>query len=204
MEIITRTQAKESGLKYFFTGKVCKRGHLSKRKVGCGTCYECHLLLGKPYHYNDTVKNRRINWSEEQKERNKTAKRNYANSEKGKSKNKEYLETLQGKQFRKKALENQEEKQKLYRKTVEGKKILRERSLKFKYGITLIDFENMLKLQENKCKICKKHSERILEVDHCHKSNKVRGLLCHKCNKGLGLFLDDLEILISAVEYLKE
>lgn len=43
MNIITKKDAKASGLKHYFTGKPCKRGHVSKRRVGNGTCFQCHL-----------------------------------------------------------------------------------------------------------------------------------------------------------------
>lgn len=38
----SRKQAKELGEKWYFTGKPCKRGHLSKRSVSSKGCYECH------------------------------------------------------------------------------------------------------------------------------------------------------------------
>lgn len=40
-EIITRAEAKEQGLTYYFTGKPCKRGHLSKRQTSNGSCQSC-------------------------------------------------------------------------------------------------------------------------------------------------------------------
>lgn len=44
MEIISRKDAVNLGLKYYFTNKPCKRGHVSKRKSHSGTCYECFIL----------------------------------------------------------------------------------------------------------------------------------------------------------------
>jgi hypothetical protein len=41
MEIITRKEAKEQGLKFYFTGKTCKHGHVSKRHVDNAGCVEC-------------------------------------------------------------------------------------------------------------------------------------------------------------------
>lgn len=61
------------------------------------------------------------------------------------------------------------------------------------YGITLADFERMLEAQGGRCKICdapppnKSLKSRRLLVDHCHKTGKVRGLLCHKCNTAVGI-----------------
>jgi hypothetical protein len=50
------------------------------------------------------------------------------------------------------------------------------------------------------CVIC--GSEENLVVDHCHKTNTVRGMLCNHCNRGLGHFRDDPELLEFARIYL--
>lgn len=42
MEIISRKEAFSLGLNYYFTGKQCKHGHISKRDMR-GSCYECKL-----------------------------------------------------------------------------------------------------------------------------------------------------------------
>lgn len=43
--IITRKEAKCQALPYYFTGRPCKHGHVSKRLVGSGVCYDCSLLF---------------------------------------------------------------------------------------------------------------------------------------------------------------
>lgn len=40
-------------------------------------------------------------------------------------------------------------------------------------------------------------------IDHCHKTGKVRGLLCKTCNTGIGHLKDDPNILRSAINYLE-
>jgi len=50
------------------------------------------------------------------------------------------------------------------------------------------------------CVIC--GSEEELVVDHCHKTNTIRGMLCNHCNKGLGHFRDDPDLLEFARIYL--
>lgn len=74
--------------------------------------------------------------------------------------------------------------------------------LKFKYNLTPEQLEEMTKDQNGKCLICTRISK--LHVDHCHKSNKVRGLLCFTCNVGLGNFKDSPIFLKSAMLYLKK
>lgn len=85
----------------------------------------------------------------------------------------------------------------------------RRRKLRTKYNLTLECYNEMLKAQEGKCKICGTTETRnkkfdFLVVDHCHKSNKVRGLLCDYCNVALGRFEDDIERVKKAVKYLEE
>ena len=41
-------------------------------------------------------------------------------------------------------------------------------------------------------------------IDHCHKTNKIRGLLCHHCNIGLGNFNDNVVNLQLAIKYLEK
>jgi hypothetical protein len=81
--------------------------------------------------------------------------------------------------------------------------------LKYKYGITEQQYDEMLKLQDNKCAICgssstKDKKRHRLMVDHCHTTKKVRGLLCSSCNKAIGLMSDSPKILMSAIKYLKD
>lgn len=62
----------------------------------------------------------------------------------------------------------------------------RNKYLKSKYGITLDEYNKMLKNQKDSCAICKKHKsqfKRNLAVDHDHKTDEVRGLLCFYCNR---------------------
>ena len=71
------------------------------------------------------------------------------------------------------------------------------------YGITEAQYLDILHSQEGKCAICRREpTERLLAVDHCHKTNQVRGLLCQCCNLGLGGFQDSTELLQEAIKYL--
>ena len=59
--------------------------------------------------------------------------------------------------------------------------------------------------QDGKCAICSNPQEnRRLAVDHCHKTGKVRGLLCQGCNTGIGGLKDDTERIKKAIDYLKK
>jgi len=56
MEIITRAEAKEKGLKRYFTGKPCKHGHISERMVNNGGCLECDRLRKSTCEYDNYKK----------------------------------------------------------------------------------------------------------------------------------------------------
>ena len=75
-----------------------------------------------------------------------------------------------------------------------------------KYGVTPGEFQNMLASQDSKCIICgKEHlSPHSLCLDHNHKTNTIRGLLCHRCNLGIGHFFDSPATLRKAAEYLEQ
>lgn len=76
------------------------------------------------------------------------------------------------------------------------------------YGITKEQYKNQFEKQQGLCAICNhKHvsgRRTGLVVDHNHSTGKFRGLLCHSCNRGIGLLKENIEILRSAIKYLKE
>lgn len=70
------------------------------------------------------------------------------------------------------------------------------------YKLNIKDYNKLLKSQNYKCAICRKPETRKnkngkfrLSIDHDHKTNKVRGLLCHWCNTRLGFFKDNINLL---------
>jgi hypothetical protein len=76
------------------------------------------------------------------------------------------------------------------------------------------DYEKMLEEQNNVCKLCK-NPETVsnspkssgpnrLAIDHCHKTDKIRGLLCRSCNLMLGNAKDSIELLQEAIDYLQK
>jgi DNA-directed RNA polymerase subunit RPC12/RpoP len=54
-----------------------------------------------------------------------------------------------------------------------------------KYGLTLIQYNELLRKQKNSCALCERHESEFktrLAVDHNHISGEIRGLLCQYCN----------------------
>lgn len=75
------------------------------------------------------------------------------------------------------------------------------------YGLDETTYQELLKKQNGRCKICFISQDdygKNLHVDHCHKTGKVRGLLCSLCNQGLGLFKDRYDVILRASHYLME
>lgn len=79
-----------------------------------------------------------------------------------------------------------------------------ERHLISKYGLTKADKVKMYENQNETCAVCKEGvSLSEIVVDHCHKTGKVRGLLCNACNKAIGLLKDDHMRCLSMISYLQ-
>jgi len=74
--------------------------------------------------------------------------------------------------------------------------------LKGLYGITIEDYDQMYAEQRGCCKICGEHHDKLY-IDHCHTTDKVRGLLCPCCNAFIGMAKENVEILTNAIQYIK-
>lgn len=79
--------------------------------------------------------------------------------------------------------------------------LLRNNTFLKDFGISVDDYERIYAIQGGACFICR-DSHNILNVDHDHKTNKIRGLLCTPCNLGLGFFKEDIKMMNNAITYL--
>lgn len=79
---------------------------------------------------------------------------------------------------------------------------------KNKYGITQEEYLNLYNIHNSSCAICGINEDQLpnkkLFLDHCHKTNIIRGLLCSKCNSALGMVDDNIEVLKKATAYLEK
>lgn len=68
------------------------------------------------------------------------------------------------------------------------------------------NYHAMLASQNGICKICGNPPQdgKKLHLDHCHRTGKIRGLLCANCNHGLGNFADSPDFLRRVAIYLEE
>lgn len=78
----------------------------------------------------------------------------------------------------------------------------RKHNLKFRYGLTLEDYDQMVADQHGTCAICERPDLKLC-VDHDHGTGRVRGLLCHDCNLAIGKLEDDAARADRAAEYLR-
>jgi hypothetical protein len=108
---------------------------------------------------------------------------------------------------------NKEYRKKSYRRDIEKSRAYvrgKARRLAYaSYGITESDYERMLEAQGGVCAICKSPASsprnarrRNLDVDHCHTTGQVRGLLCGCCNRAIGQLNNDVTLLFNAAKYL--
>lgn len=79
----------------------------------------------------------------------------------------------------------------------------RKAQLKFRFGMSLEEYDAIFASQGGVCAICKgAPNGKNLCVDHDHETEEVRGLLCHECNAMLGFAKNSTAILQTAVGYL--
>lgn len=102
-------------------------------------------------------------------------------------------------QYRAKNLEKMRSQEKAYREKNADQ--LRVKKRLGRYGLNPESFKELFESQGGLCALCRVRE--VQHIDHCHKTGKVRGLLCHNCNVGLGHFQDSEELLLAAIEYLK-
>lgn len=94
----------------------------------------------------------------------------------------------------------------------------RNKHMKRVYGITYLQYKDLFESQGGKCKICERQLDEQPQqtkrggrrsggepvIDHCHHTDKVRGILCFHCNVALGHVNDSVDILSKMLEYLKQ
>jgi hypothetical protein len=170
--------------------KICSKGHLwsetavyfpsNPRERVCSACRrEYYKKWAKEHPGRNTKYNK--DWIKKNPEKHKESvhKHYIKNREKFLRKDREYYQRT-----------------KEYKKWEDVKRI---------YGITKEQFDLMFKDQNGLCAICSCDISKqwILNIDHCHKTGKVRGLLCNRCNVGLGSFKDSVDLLKIAMAYLE-
>jgi len=179
-------------------------------------CKDCYKISRRIYSKNnrERLNAEKREYVKKNPEKKKLADKRYYEKHKEKintknrthkQENKEYFNQLDRQYYQ----ENKEKRVQYSRDFRKNQpKKVRETYLKHKYDLTLEQYDELLKSQDYKCAICKSSScgrkdRKILFIDHCHNTGKVRGLLCNKCNCGIGNFKDKPEFLKEAIKYLE-
>lgn len=160
MQIISRKEAKEQGLDFYYTGKPCKHGHVSKRYVSTGVCLECIKNYNKEYREENR---------ESIKEYNKEHKKEYyqENKERVKKYNKEY---------------HKENKERIKERMKEWRKENRERIAEYqkenKERIAEYYRERYANDPDFKVNnICRRHLRRVIKATNTQKESNTFNIL---------------------------
>lgn len=80
----------------------------------------------------------------------------------------------------------------------------RARNLERKYGITHEEWETLFGEQGEVCAICGAEESGGFgwATDHCHSTERLRGILCNRCNLAIGLMGDNPLVMLAAAAYL--
>lgn len=73
------------------------------------------------------------------------------------------------------------------------------------YGLSVDELVSLFAVQKNQCPVCDESIslDEKYDVDHCHSTGVVRGVLHPLCNRGMGLLRDDADNLERAARYLR-
>ncbi len=67
-----------------------------------------------------------------------------------------------------------------------NKSLIKSKTLLKRYGITIEVFNELIASQNGACALCDKvfdlNNPKLIHIDHCHDTGKIRGALCSVCN----------------------
>jgi hypothetical protein len=191
----SKTEAEKVGSTYFYTGKPCANGHRDARYTKGGNCCWCTRAKSAAKYGNIF---------------NGKSSRALVNAARAAASNRGELTYVSPKPCRfghtirwvasTNCVECDRDARKRHKESIANARI------KKLYGVSAEDHEKIFVKQKKSCAICRtkfKH-RRQMHVDHCHKSKRVRGLLCSKCNQAIGLFGDSAKLMLRATEYVND
>jgi hypothetical protein len=188
----TRLGARHLNSQYYYTGKPCGRNHIDLRYTSSGNCVTC--LLDK----RGLISNEKMN-----ERSTKNIQRTIDALDAGETTYVPEIPCVHGHSLRYVGSNNCVECNKITMRMRSDSGYSKDRYYKKTYGISKEQFEQIVYDAYSKCEICGTIPP-IFHLDHCHKTNKIRGVLCNKCNQALGLAQDSPEILRKMANYLEE
>lgn len=105
----------------------------------------------------------------------------------------------------KKYRDSHKEERRIARQQPAAREMERAGHVRRKYKLSPEECRRLIAKQTGRCAICAHlfNEANYWCVDHDHQTNRIRALLCHKCNSALGLFLENEDVLLNAVAYLR-
>lgn len=90
------------------------------------------------------------------------------------------------------------------KKNPEAQKLINEKAKAKSFGLTIEEYRNLK--AKTHCEICAEvfTKSKHKHIDHCHETNKVRGVLCSKCNLAIGMMRDNPVYLRLTANYLEK
>lgn len=85
-----------------------------------------------------------------------------------------------------------------------NKTAVQEYNIKCRYGLSKEGIDGLLAKQQFKCAACLVGLTKTnIQIDHCHSTGKVRGILCRHCNTALGFMKDDIDAILRLADYAR-
>lgn len=78
----------------------------------------------------------------------------------------------------------------------------RDQRIQKTYGMSAVDYRAMYDIQHGRCAACETPHDQ-LAIDHCHDTQRIRGLLCNRCNVALGLIREDIKAARGLTVYIE-
>jgi hypothetical protein len=175
-KIITGKEAKERGLKRYFTGKPCKYGHIAERWVSKGSCVLCVKERLSDYR-------RTPEFRAKERERRRTPEYRAKNRERKRTP--EYKAKDRGRQSTPEYRANQRERNRI--------------NAARHNGYARAPLEKDCPPRPEICDCCHKPSTKTLHLDHCHVTGEFMGWVCIFCNS----LRDDITALQQRIDYLR-
>ena len=97
------------------------------------------------------------------------------------------------------------EKRLIYADSPEFREYSKRKHIRNAYGLTPEQYDAMIEVQGGRCAVCREPLDfgQQTHVDHCHATDRIRGILCHPCNIALGNARDDPQRLRDLADYLE-